>query len=131
AVFTEGVFAAGCSRYGIADLEALVRDTHKFESRYPEQLVAPYPEQKQVYVERSPVHFVARASFPLMIQQGSEDPVVPRNQATAMVEALRKAGKTVDYVEFEGEGHGFKKAENIVASVEEELGFYERVLGLG
>ena len=130
AVFHEG-FAAGASLYGIADLEALLRDTHKFESRYPFRLIAPYPEGKQIYHDRSPLHFVERASFPLLILQGLEDPVVPPNQAASMVEGLRKAGRPFAFLAFEGEGHGFRGADTIIRAWEAELEFFRRVLGLG
>jgi dipeptidyl aminopeptidase/acylaminoacyl peptidase len=130
AVFHRG-FKAGTSLYGIADIEALVRDTHKFESRYPQGLIGPYPEAKQTYHDRSPIHFVEQASFPLLILQGLEDPVVPPNQAELMVEGLRKAGLPFAYLAFEGEGHGFRGAATIIRAWEAELEFYRRVLDLG
>ncbi len=128
AVFHRG-FTAGTSLYGIADLEALVRDTHKFESRYPHRLIAPYPEGKQIYRDRSPIHFVEKTSFPLLILQGMEDPVVPPNQAEMMVEGLRQAGRPFAYLSFEGEGHGFRGAESIVRAWRAELEFYAKVFG--
>ena len=121
------VFKAGCSYYGIGDLEALALDTHKFESRYLDSVVAPYPEQRQVYIERSPIHHPERLSCPVIFFQGLDDKVVPPNQAEMMVEALRRKGIPVAYVPFEGEGHGFRKAENIERALEAELYFYSRI----
>jgi dipeptidyl aminopeptidase/acylaminoacyl peptidase len=123
------VFAAGASHYGIGDLEALARDTHKFEARYLDRLVGPYPERRDVYVERSPIHFTDRLSCPVIFFQGLEDKVVPPNQAEAMVEALAARGIPHAYVAFEGEGHGFRRAENQRTALEGELYFYARVLG--
>lgn len=122
------VFKAGASHYGISDLEALARDTHKFESRYLERLVGPYPARKGLYVERSPIHHVDRLSCPIIFFQGIEDKVVPPNQAEAMVEALRKKDIPVEYVPFPGEHHGFRRAENIRRALEEEIAFFARVL---
>jgi dipeptidyl aminopeptidase/acylaminoacyl peptidase len=123
------VFAAGASHYGIGDLEALARDTHKFEARYLERLVGPYPERRDLYVERSPIHFTERLSCPVIFFQGLEDRVVPPNQAEAMVEALAGRGIPHAYVSFEGEGHGFRRAENQRTALEGELYFYARVFG--
>jgi dipeptidyl aminopeptidase/acylaminoacyl peptidase len=125
----EEVFHVGASHYGIGDLEALVRDTHKFESRYTDGLVGPYPEQRERYVERSPIHFPERLSCPVIFFQGLEDRVVPPNQAEAMVEALAARGIPHAYVPFEGEQHGFRKAENIATALEGELYFYSQILG--
>ena len=122
-------FRAGASHYGISDLEALARDTHKFESRYPDNLVGPYPEQQDVYVARSPVHFTHRLSCPLIVFQGAEDKIVPPNQAELMVAALRAKGLPVAYVLFAGEQHGFRKAENIKRALDGELYFYSRIFG--
>lgn len=122
-------FNAGASHYGISDLEALARDTHKFESRYEEGLVGPYPARQDLYRERSPIHFTDRLSCPLIIFQGLEDKVVPPNQAEKMVAALRAKGLPVAYVPFEGEQHGFRKAENIKRALDAELYFYSRVFG--
>ena len=122
-------FKAGASHYGISDLEALAHDTHKFEARYEESLVGPYPARKDLYRERSPIHFTDRLSCPLIIFQGLEDKVVPPNQAEKMVAALRKKGLPVAYVPFEGEQHGFRKAENIKRALDAELYFYSRVFG--
>src|SRR5262249_13115028 len=122
-------FKAGASYYGVSDLEALDEDTHKFESRYTTSLVGPYPERKDLYIARSPIHFVDRLSCPLIFFQGLEDKVVPPNQAEMMVGALRRKGLPVAYVAFEGEQHGFRKAENIKRSLDGELYFYSRVFG--
>ncbi|HXG94290.1 MAG TPA: S9 family peptidase [Blastocatellia bacterium] len=121
------VFKAGASYYGISDLEALEHDCHKFESRYNTTLVGPYPERKDLYEARSPIHFTERLSCPLILFQGLEDKVVPPNQAEMMFEAVRKKGLPVAYVAFEGEQHGFRKAENIKAALDGELYFYSRV----
>ncbi len=123
------LFKAGASHYGISDLEALARDTHKFESRYEESLVGPYPERRDLYHERSPIHFTDRLSCPLIVFQGLEDKVVPPNQAEMMVAALRAKGLPVAYVPFAGEQHGFRRAENIKRALDGELYFYSRVFG--
>ncbi|MEZ5166975.1 MAG: prolyl oligopeptidase family serine peptidase [Acidimicrobiales bacterium] len=123
------VFAAGASRYGIADLEALATDTHKFEARYLDRLVGPYPQARSVYVERSPIHHVDGFDRPMIVLQGSEDEVVPPNQSEMIVDALRAKGVPVAYLLFDGEQHGFRKAENIVAALEAELAFFGHVLG--
>jgi dipeptidyl aminopeptidase/acylaminoacyl peptidase len=121
------VFKAGASHYGISDLEALARDTHKFESRYLESLIGPYPERRDLYVERSPIHFTERLNCPMILFQGLEDKVVPPNQAEKMVEAVRAKKLPVAYLTFEGEQHGFRKAENIKRVLEAELYFYSKV----
>ena len=123
------VFRAGASHYGISDLEALLRDTHKFESRYPDRLLGPYPEKKEVYRERSPIHFVDRLSCPMIFFQGLEDRVVPPNQTQAMEAALRAKGLPVAALYFEDEQHGFRKSENIRRVLEGELYFYSQVFG--
>ena len=123
-------FAAGASHYGVADLAALARDTHKFESRYLDRLVGPYPERADLYDERSPLEARDRFSCPVVFFQGDEDRIVPPNQAEAMVEALRAKGVRADYHLFEGEQHGFRRAENIVRALEAELQFYSEVLAL-
>ena len=120
-------FKAGASHYGISDLEALARDTHKFESRYLDSLIGPYPEQRDLYVERSPIHFTDRLNCPMILFQGLEDKVVPPNQAEKMVEAVRAKNLPVAYLTFEGEQHGFRKAENIKRVLEAELYFYSKV----
>jgi dipeptidyl aminopeptidase/acylaminoacyl peptidase len=123
------VFAAGASYFGVGDLEALARDTHKFESRYLDRMVAPYPEGMTVYRERSPIHFVERLSRPLIVLQGIDDKVVPVAQAERIVEALRRQRIPHVYLAFEGEGHGFRQAANIRRSMEAELSFYAQVFG--
>jgi len=123
------VFKAGASFYGVADLGALARDTHKFESRYLDNLVGPWPEAKAIYDERSPLNHLDDFRTPLIIFQGSEDPIVPPNQAHMILEALRKRQQPVAYIEFAGESHGFRRAENLIAAKEAELYFYGRVFG--
>jgi dipeptidyl aminopeptidase/acylaminoacyl peptidase len=123
------VFKAGASYYGISDLEAMTRDTHKFESRYLDSMIGPYPERRDLYVERSPIHHTDGLSCPIILFQGLEDKVVPPNQAEMMVDAMRKKGLPVAYVPFEGEQHGFRRAENIKRALEAELYFYSRVFG--
>jgi dipeptidyl aminopeptidase/acylaminoacyl peptidase len=122
-------FKAGASHYGISDLEALANDTHKFESRYLDKLIGPYPERRNLYVERSPIHFTERLSCPMILFQGLEDKVVPPNQAEKMVEAVRAKKLPVAYLTFEGEQHGFRKAENIRRVLEAEIYFYSKVFG--
>jgi len=124
------VFAAGACSYGVADLTALAEETHKFESRYLDGLVGPYPEAKQVYEQRSPISHVNRLSSPLIVFQGLEDEIVPPSQSQMIVEALRAKDVTVEYHAFEGEQHGFRKAETMIAVLEAELAFYGRVLGI-
>lgn len=121
------VFKAGASYYGISDLEVLQQDTHKFESRYNESLIGPYPAARGTYIERSPIHFTDRLSCPIILFQGLDDKVVPPNQSAMMAEAVRKKGLKVKYVTFEGEQHGFRKAENIIRALEDELAFYRDV----
>ncbi|MDJ1185645.1 S9 family peptidase [Roseofilum casamattae] len=122
-------FKAGASYYGVSDLEALATDTHKFESRYLDGLIGPYPERKDLYIERSPIHFTEKLSCPVAFFQGLEDKIVPPNQAEMMVNALREKGLPVAYVAFEGEQHGFRKAENIKRTLDGEFYFYSRVFG--
>ncbi|QYN33036.1 S9 family peptidase [Pseudonocardia sp. DSM 110487] len=122
-------FAAGADHFGVADLEALAADTHKFESRYLDRLVGPYPQARDVYVERSPIHHVERFTRPLIVLQGAEDEVVPPNQSEMIVDALRARGTPVAYLLFEGEQHGFRRAENIRRALDSELSFYAQVLG--
>ena len=122
-------FRAGASHYGIGDLEALARDTHKFEARYLDSLIGPYPEMEARYRERSPIHHSEGLSCPVIFFQGSEDKVVPPNQAEAMVAALAERGIPHAYRLFEGEAHGFRRAENIRAALEGELWFYGAVFG--
>jgi dipeptidyl aminopeptidase/acylaminoacyl peptidase len=122
-------FNAGASHYGVSDAEALAKETHKFESRYLDGLMGPYPERRDIYFERSPINFTDQLSCPVIFFQGLEDKVVPPNQAVTMVEALRKKGIPVAYVAFEGEQHGFRQAKNIKRALDGELYFYSRVFG--
>ncbi|NET31788.1 MAG: S9 family peptidase [Cyanothece sp. SIO1E1] len=122
-------FKAGASYYGVSDLTALAQDTHKFESRYLDGLIGPYPDCKDLYEARSPIHFVDQLSCPVIFFQGDEDKIVPPNQAETMVKALEAKGLPVAYVLFEGEQHGFRKAENIKQALDNELYFYSQVFG--
>ena len=122
-------FNAGASHYGVSDAEALAKETHKFESRYLDGLMGPYPEKREVYYERSPINFTERLSCPVIFFQGLEDKVVPPNQAETMVEALRAKGIPVAYLPFAGEQHGFRQAQNIKRALDGELYFYSRVFG--
>jgi dipeptidyl aminopeptidase/acylaminoacyl peptidase len=126
-----GVFSAGASHYGVADLAALAADTHKFESRYLDGLVAPWPEGADVYAERSPITHVDALATPLAVFQGDEDRIVPKEQAEAIVSALRDKGVPHAYLLFPGEQHGFRRAENIRAALDGELSFYAQVWGFG
>lgn len=122
-------FHAGAVYYGVSDLEALARDTHKFEAHYLDRLVGPYPERSSLYRERSPIHHVDRLSCPVIFFQGLEDRVVPPDQTEKMVQALRARHIPVAYVAFEGEQHGFRRAENIRRALEAEFYFYSRLFG--
>ncbi len=124
-----GVFTAGASHYGVADLAALAAETHKFESRYLDGLVAPWPSGKAVYDERSPIHHVDAFDTPLAVFQGDEDAIVPPDQAEAIVAALREKGVPHAYLLFAGEQHGFRQAANIRAALDGELSFYAQVWG--
>ena len=126
---TKGVFAAGASLYGVVDLAALATDTHKFEARYLDGLVGPWPAAADVYRARSPLTHADELSAPLIIFQGLDDKVVPPAQAEVLVDALRRAGLPFAYLTFEGEAHGFRKAETIQRVMEAELSFYGQVLG--
>lgn len=123
------LFKAGASHYGVSDAEALAKETHKFESRYLDGLIGPYPERADLYRERSPIYFTDQLTASVIFFQGLEDKVVPPNQAEMMVEALRKKGVPVAYVPFEGEQHGFRRAENIKRALDGEIYFYSRVFG--
>jgi len=123
------LFKAGASHYGVSDLTVLTEDTHKFESRYLDRLVGPYPERADLYRERSPLNFTGRLDCPVIFFQGLEDKIVPPNQAELMVEALRRKKLPVAYVAFEGEQHGFRQAANIKRALDGELYFYSRVFG--
>jgi dipeptidyl aminopeptidase/acylaminoacyl peptidase len=121
-------FNAGASYYGISDLEALAQDTHKFESRYLDRLIGPYLEARDLYRQRSPIHFAEQLGVPVIFFQGAEDRIVPPNQAEAMVDALRAKQVPVAYFLFEGEQHGFRRAENIKRCLDAELYFYATLL---
>jgi dipeptidyl aminopeptidase/acylaminoacyl peptidase len=120
-------FKAGASYYGVGDLEALAKDTHKFESRYLDSMIGRYPEDIDIYHERSPIHHVDQLSCPVIFFQGLEDKIVPPNQAEAMVEALDGKGLPVAYMPLEGEQHGFRQAKNIKRTLEAELYFYAQI----
>jgi len=120
-------FKAGASYYGISDLEVLAKETHKFESRYLDRLIGPYPECRELYRERSPIDFPEKLSCPVIFLQGLEDKIVPPNQARMMFDALRTKGIPVALVEFAGEQHGFRRAENIKRAMDAELYFYSRI----
>jgi dipeptidyl aminopeptidase/acylaminoacyl peptidase len=122
-------FAAGASYFGVGDLGALARDTHKFESRYLDGLVGPWPEARAIYEERSPIFHTDLLRTPMILFQGLEDAVVPPDQAESMAEALREKGVPFAYVAYEGEQHGFRQAKNIIRTAEAELSFYAQVLG--
>ncbi len=130
ALVSTDVFAAGASYFGVSDAEALASETHKFESRYLDWLIGPYPACRDLYRERSPLTHVDKLSSPVIFFQGLDDKVVLPNQAEMMVEALRKKGIPVAYVPYAGEGHGFRRAENIIHSHQAELYFYAQVLGI-
>jgi dipeptidyl aminopeptidase/acylaminoacyl peptidase len=121
------VFTAGASLFGVADLEMLARDTHKFESRYLDSLVGPYPDARDLYLERSPIHHVDQIRCPMILLQGRDDPVVPLNQAESMAEAVRAKGLPIALVVFDGEGHGFRRAPNVARAYEAEAYFYSQV----
>jgi len=123
------VFAVGASRYGVADLQALATDTHKFESRYLDTLIGPWPDARDVYNQRSPINHVEGFSAPMIVLQGDEDAIVPPNQSEMIVAALEERGIPVAYLLFAGEQHGFRKAENVVAALEAELAFFGEMLG--
>ena len=127
ALTTSDVFDAGISQYGIADLAALAKDTHKFESRYLDSLVGPYPEDRSVYVERSPVNHLDRLSAPILLLQGTEDTVVPPQQAQMLADAARRRHLPVALIMFEGEGHGFRRAETIKAATEAQIYFLGQI----
>jgi len=123
------VFKAGASHYGVSDAEALAKDTHKFESRYLDGLIGPYPERRDLYIARSPIHSTKQLSCPVIFFQGLEDKVVPPSQAEEMVAALRAQGLPVAYLAFAGEQHGFRQAKNIKRALDGEVYFYSRVFG--
>jgi dipeptidyl aminopeptidase/acylaminoacyl peptidase len=124
------VFAAGAIRYGVTDLEMLARDTHKFEARYLDRLVGPYPEAIEIYRERSPIHHLDRLTRPMLVMQGADDEIVPPSQAEALVAALADKGLPHAYLVFDGEAHGFRRAESMVRALEAEHAFFASILGL-
>jgi dipeptidyl aminopeptidase/acylaminoacyl peptidase len=128
-VFDPTAFAAGVSYFGVADAEALALHTHKFESRYLDSMIGPYPERQDLYRARSPVHFADQLERPLLLLQGLDDEVVLPSQAEAMVEVLERKGIPYAYLAFEGEGHGFRKQENVRRSLEATLSFIGQVFG--
>ncbi len=122
-------FAAACSLYGVTDLAALTRDTHKFESRYLDGLVGEYPAQAQIYEQRSPLSHADQLVEPVLILQGTEDKIVPPSQAEVLVDAMATRNVPHAYILFEGEGHGFQHQSTITTALETELGFYGQVMG--
>ncbi len=125
-----GPFAAAVVSYGVTDLESLAAGTHKFESRYMDRLVGPWPEAAAVYEDRSPARHPERLEGAVLLLQGSDDPIVPPDQAERMVHALRARGVRCDHVVFAGEGHGFRKAETLTRCAELEIAFVRDVLGI-
>ena len=124
------VFSAGASYYGIGELEALAKHTHKFEAHYLDRLIGPYPQMRDVYKLRSPINHVDQLKCPVIFFQGLDDRVVPKAQAEMMFAALREKGVATSYLGFAGEAHGFRKADTIIACLRAELAFYARVLDL-
>jgi dipeptidyl aminopeptidase/acylaminoacyl peptidase len=129
ALVTSDVFGAGLSDYGISDLATLATDTHKFEAHYTDRLVATWPDGKDLYEERSPIHHLDRLNSPMLLQQGADDRVVPPSQAREMAAAVRAKGLPVALVVYEGEGHGFRRADSIAASLNAKLSFLGQVFG--
>jgi dipeptidyl aminopeptidase/acylaminoacyl peptidase len=125
--FHPEMFRAGASYYGVSDVEALAKDTHKFESRYLDTLIGPYPDAKAVYRDRSPIHSIDRLACALILFQGLEDRVVPPDQSERMADAIRAKGLPVAYLAFPGEQHGFRRADTIIRCLEAELYFYGAV----
>jgi dipeptidyl aminopeptidase/acylaminoacyl peptidase len=130
ALTTSTLFSAGVSYFGISDLSGLLTDDHKFESRYTIGLVAPWPEGRAVYEERSPLNHIESLHGELLLLQGSDDMVVPLPQAQRMADAMRAAGKDVELVVYPGEGHGFRGQSAIIDCLERELAHYLRAFGL-
>jgi dipeptidyl aminopeptidase/acylaminoacyl peptidase len=129
ALTSTDVFACGVSKYGVADLVTLLTDTHDFESRYLDGLVGPWPEAADLYAERAPINHVATLTTPVLLLQGSDDRVVPPSQSLAFRDALAERGIPHAYIEFPGEGHGFRGREAQIRSREASLAFYGRILG--
>jgi len=124
------VFKSGASYFGVADLAALATDTHKFEARYLDSMIGPWPGDAAVYAARSPINHVDGIDVPLIVFQGEDDMVVPQNQSEMIVQAVRKNGVRCDYHLYAGEGHGFRRADTIIDSIEAELSFYRAVFGI-
>jgi dipeptidyl aminopeptidase/acylaminoacyl peptidase len=122
-------FACGASYFGVADLVTFHEDTHKFESHYDDYLVGPWPEAIELYRQRSPINHAESISRPLLLLQGLDDKVVPPSQSEVIVEALRRRGIPYAYIAIEGEGHGFRKAENVKRALEAHLSFLSQILG--
>jgi dipeptidyl aminopeptidase/acylaminoacyl peptidase len=123
------VFAAGSSVFGVSDMETLARTTHKFEARYDDRLIGPYPEARELYRARSPIHHIDRVRRPLILFQGLDDPIVPPEQSEAMFTALREAGIPCAYIAYPGEQHGFRQAAHIARTLEAQHYFFSVVLG--
>ena len=129
ALSTSDVFRAGADHFGVSDMTALARDTHKFESRYLDSLIGPLPQAQAVYDSRSPLNHLDGFKVPVLVLQGADDPVVPPNQSQRIVEALRARHVPVAYVLYPGEGHGFRNPKHIINSLQAELSFYGQVFG--
>ena len=129
ALTASDTFSAGISRYGVADLRRLAEDTHDFEARYLDSMVGPLPKAEEVYIERSPLSHLERFTTPLLIEQGLDDMVVPPSQSEAVRDALAANGVPHAYLAFEGEGHGFRRAETVVRTLEAEVAFLGQVFG--
>ena len=121
-------FSAGASYYGIADLELLTKDTHKFESQYLERLIGPYPESRELYKDRSPIHKLKNIAAPVLILQGKLDKIVPPNQADLLYKQLAKGNSKTELILFENEGHGFRTPGNQIRALDGELAFYKKNL---
>jgi dipeptidyl aminopeptidase/acylaminoacyl peptidase len=126
---TSTVFTAGISQFGIGDLEALAKDTHKFESRYLDGLIGLYPQGREIYLDRSPINHVEQLAAPILLLHGTEDRVVPPAQAETMATAARAKGLPVALIMYAGEGHGFRRAETIISAIEAQVYFLSRVFG--
>lgn len=124
--FTQNIFTVGASYYGVSELEALAKETHKLESRYMDQLVGPYPEALTLYKERSPLEHTEKLNCPIIFFQGEEDKVVPANQSEFMYQALKKKGIPTEYHLYPQEGHGFRQSKNVQHSLKSEHAFYAR-----
>ena len=123
------VFSAGISRYGVGDARLLATDTHDFEARYLDRLIGPLPEAEALYLERSPLGHTDGFRVPVLLLQGADDAVVPPSQAEAIRDALADKGVPHAYVLYDGEGHGFRRAENVIHALESELAFLGEVFG--